>query len=99
MDQRARPEEGVTKSRRPGLHDVRNIDAIQPAAIVVHYVSLGRRNHETNLVSSSADEPLHQVFADCLGALAAPIANRQQLLGESERLYACSVAGCGYQAP
>src|SRR4051812_18016285 len=99
MDQRASAEEGVTESRRPGLNDVHNIYAIEPAAIVVHYVSFGRRDHEANLVSSAADEPLHQVFADRLGALSAPIAHRQQLLGEGERLYPCSIAGCGYEAP
>jgi hypothetical protein len=102
LDAGERAEDRVAKPRRLGLHDIGDAGRSDPGAVVVHDVALAGRDDEAELVDAGLDHPLDQMLAYGawpFDAVLKPAADRQQLLGEGQRLDAAADPGRWNDAP
>src|SRR5579859_2496807 len=89
-------EEGVAKTARFLLDNVKDLRRIVAFGIILHNVGLLGRNDHADLLCAGSDHSLHQILGDRFGPFhtlydARP--HRQQLFGAAQRLDALPGAG------
>src|SRR5205085_6476540 len=87
----------ATETARLGCHDIAYRSPPNHPAVILKNIGFPRRDHKTDLVGPGPQHSIDQVFADRARALCRALeatADRQQLLGEGQRLNACATA-CG----